>query len=290
MRSMTGYGHAQRSLDEVELSLVIKTVNSRYFDFKARLPRELAFLEAELRRSVQEQLRRGRVDLFVELSPGASDQFELNDAVVENYLNLAQRLKSRGIEGDVDMSTLLVLPGMVTARRHDLGSENVVTALKDALAEALAAVVESREAEGAVIQAELIERIANLRREVEQIAGHSEGIREYFQNKLRERVQEVANGTPVDESRLTQEVIYYCEKADISEEISRLRSHLDRFAGFLEGADNGPVGKNLDFLCQEIHREVNTILAKAARVQIADIGVDGKAEIEKIREQVQNVE
>jgi len=290
MRSMTGYGHAQRSLDEVELSLVIKTVNSRYFDFKARLPRELISLEAELKRAIQAQLQRGRVDLFVELSAGASGRYELDEAVLDRYLGLAQKLSARGVEGSVDLSTLLSLPGMVTARRHDLVSEPVVEALREALAESLAQVVEAREAEGATIRDELCDRIARLRDEIERIAAHAGQVKDHFEGKLRERVQEYLNGNPLDEGRLAQEVLYYCEKADVSEEISRLRAHLDRFDSFLKGSGNGAIGKNLDFLCQEIHREVNTILAKSARAQVSEIGVESKAEIEKIREQVQNVE
>lgn len=289
MRSMTGYGHAQRSVDAVELTLSIKTVNSRYFDFKARLPRELVSMEAEIKRRIQSQLQRGRVDLYVELG-SSSGEYELNDAVVDNYMALADKLSARGIPGTIDLSALLTLPGMMSPRRSDLTSDAVAEALLEALDECLTQVVEARETEGRAIRAQLQERIERLRDEVERISRHTGQVKAFFESKLRERVEEVVNGTPLDESRLAQEVLYYCEKADISEEVSRLRAHLDRFASFLTGGSRGSIGKNLDFLCQEIHREVNTILSKSARAQISEIGVESKAEIEKIREQVQNVE
>jgi len=290
MRSMTGYGHAETSTTGFDLMVEIKTFNSRHFDFKARVGRELSVFEADFKAAIQAKLRRGRVELYLEIRPKMTDQYELNIPVVENYRILAEQASAMGIPGGLEIPDLLSIPGIVMPRTESLVSDE----MRDALMEAVSAVVENvvseRESEGAALHADLQKRIGLLKGYVAEIATHAEGIREHFETKLEERLSELSDQVVVDEARFNQEVLYYIEKADISEELARLESHLTRFEEGLNQGDGLPVGKKLDFLCQELNREVNTILSKSVLVAVSEVGIEAKTEVERIREQVQNAE
>ena len=219
-----------------------------------------------------------------------SDQLELNDALVKNYLDLADKLRSEGVQGDVSLQDLLNLPGVCVPRRDGFTTESIGEGIVGAVREAVDQVLEARRVEGNALRAELEERLSLLACHVDSVAVYADGISEYYQQKLDARLKELLNEYELDESRLAQEVFYYVEKSDITEEIARLRSHFDRFSEYLVESERGPVGKALDFLCQEMNREINTILSKTAVVEISRIAIEAKGEIEKIREQVQNVE
>ena len=290
MQSMTGFGRAEKLFEEVNVAVDIRTLNSRYLDFKARLPKELAFFEAGLRKEVQARLRRGRIEVYVSLTYTSTHQYELNEPVVRNYLALAEKTRSWGMDGALDLSTLFQCPEVIIARRLDSSSEPILNSLLETVREALDAVVVARRSEGAALKTDLENRIQNLEKVVEKVAGETGRVREHYREKLVQRLNELNAPQVLDENRLTQEVFFYAGRSDISEEVTRLRSHIGRFRQYLVETDHQEVGKSLDFLCQEMNREINTILSKSPLAEISEIAVEGKSEIEKIREQVQNVE
>jgi uncharacterized protein (TIGR00255 family) len=289
MLSMTGFGSSRRTLDEIEIAVDIKTVNNRYLDINARLPKEFAALEPLLRKEIQSRLRRGRVDLFLNLIQKTSNQYEVNEALVRNYAQLGEKLRNHGVSGHLDVATLLGLPGVVVQRQFDFSGETVMNAILSVISEALEQVYEVRRAEGAILKVELQSRITRLKELLETVKANTSQIKEYHQNRLNQRIQEMQAG-PMDESRLAQEILFYVERSDISEEIGRLESHIQRFGHYLKESEATDTGKTLDFLCQEMNREMNTILSKASLKGVSEAALDGKTEVEKIREQVQNVE
>ena len=290
MFSMTGFGHARRSLEEAEIVVDVKSVNGRYFDFRARLARELIDLEPELKNEIQKSVARGRVELLVDLTVRGAGQVGLNRELLENYLGAAEKMRAHGIVGELTVSDLTAIPGLVSVGTEWARSETLRAAVKDVVREAVGRMVESRGAEGREIRLELARRIETLDRLAIRIGESGGRVKDHYRDRLDRAVAELAGGISLDESRLAQELLFYVERSDISEELERLRIHLNRFRAYLEESDRGPVGKNLDFLCQELNREVNTILAKACLGDISETAVEAKSEVERIREQVQNVE
>jgi uncharacterized protein (TIGR00255 family) len=288
MQSMTGFGHSETTVGNLTLSVDVKSVNGRFLDINVRLPRELVAVEPEIRAEIQNRLSRGRVDLTITTSYAAGQQ-DVNEPALEAYLAVAAKLNARGIPGELNIGTLLQLPGITSTPQFDYSSAELTSAIRAAAGRALEKVVTSRKAEGAMLCKDLENRVASLRDAVQRIASQALGTRDYYYDKLKQRLDEALRDQAVDQSRLAQELIYYVERSDATEEITRLLSHLERFVQYLGKADSGNIGKQLDFLCQEMNREMNTILSKSPFADVAQIGVEGKAEIEKIREQVQNV-
>ncbi|UCF38185.1 MAG: YicC family protein [Acidobacteriota bacterium] len=290
MYSMTGYGHSERSFEGCDVLVDIRTVNGRYFDFKPRLGRELLPLQNELKELVHERVSRGRVELTIDLRLKGESQLELNVELVENYLEISRQLNQLGVSGDVSVAHLLTVPGVVIARTGEEVTDSIRDEVFEVVEDAVESLVDSRRREGQSLLVELRERLGLLRQYVSQVEGHTADIAEHYREKLSERVRDAAADLAVDDGRLTQEIIFYVERSDISEELARLYSHIDQFEHMLGDEFGRPVGKKLDFLCQELNREGNTLLAKAAVAAISEIGVELKALIEAIREQVQNVE
>ncbi len=287
---MTGYGQASGTAGAAQVRVEIKTVNGRYLDLKVRLPRELQALEAAVCRCLDAGLHRGRVEAGFSLVLQTSDQFEINRPLVRNYLDAAEAARSLGAEGELSVSGLLQLPGVLQPREQDFSAPEIEAQLLDIVRQALEQVQQVREAEGLALRGDLLARLDDLESTIGKIEPFSEKVTEHFRDKLEQKLARMfKHEGVVDQARLAQEVIFYSEKADITEEITRLRSHLQRFRAVLANSD-GSVGKNLDFLCQEMNREMNTIVSKSSLPEISGLGVEGKVEIEKIREQVQNVE
>ncbi len=286
---MTGFGQAALSVEEVGVAVEIRTVNSRYLDLKVRLPKELVSLEREIRKELESLLVRGRVDVHVDLVINRSDQYDLNQTLVENYLVLAEKARSLGAVGEVDVSSLLQLPGVVIPRQVDSTSEPVRQAILEVVLEAAGEVIAVRRAEGAALKMDLVKRLSRLAKITDLIAEQTALVQSHYRKKLMKRLADLVPEQVVDENRLAQEMVYFADRSDISEEITRLRSHLEQFQVCLDSEEQ-VVGRRLDFICQEMGREMNTVLSKSPLAAISEPGVEGKAEIEKIREQVQNVE
>jgi uncharacterized protein (TIGR00255 family) len=229
------------------------------------------------------------VDIQVDLKTNQSDQYDLNQKLVENYLLLAEKSRSLGAVGKVDVSSLLQFPGVVIPKQIDSTSEPIGKAIFETVQEAVNEVVIVRRIEGESLKSDLKKRLVRIAKTTDFIAGQTEFIQSHYREKLKKRLTDVISGQDIDENRLAQEVVYFVDRSDISEEITRLRSHLKQFQACLD-LKGQVIGRRLDFICQEMGREINTVLSKSPLTTISEPGLEGKSEIEKVREQVQNVE
>jgi uncharacterized protein (TIGR00255 family) len=292
---MTGYGHAPCEVDGAAFEVELRSVNHRHLDVKARLPRGLAGFESELRAQVAERLARGKVDLNVRTTAGAApaDTVELDLAAAARYLAAARALREQhGVGGELDVASLLALPGVARVVERELGEDAVRTALGAALGAALDSLVAMREREGEALDRELRGRLDRLDTLVRDVEARAVQVQRAVRDRLRKRAEQLREETGLlDEARLHQEVVWAADRLDITEECVRLRSHVAQFRALLDAAGPGqPAGRRLDFLLQEMGREANTIGSKSADAPIAHQVVDLKTELERIREQVQNVE
>ena len=289
MKSMTGFGRAERSLERMDLIVEIRTLNGRYLDLKPHLPKDFMSYEPQLRKEVQSFLHRGRVEVTVHRVAKATDRYRVDQTVVQNYLVLSQEIQSLGIEGQLNLNGFLQLPGVLTSVDSVDDGESFASDLLEVLQDALSQVVEGRAIEGKNLKTEIDNYLRTLEQLLEGIRAGAEGIISFHRQKLRERIDELDVEEVLDEGRLAQELVYYARRSDITEEITRLKSHISRFRDTSEEVTKS-IGKNLDFLCQEMNREISTVLAKSPLPDTSDLALKAKGEIEKIREQVQNVE
>jgi uncharacterized protein (TIGR00255 family) len=293
MKSMTGFGRGTVAGEDFKVAVEIKTVNNRYLDIHLRLGQELNSLEMNLRKLISSRLSRGRVDLNISFERNATTTYEINRPLVAGYINVLRELQQEfNLAGDVDIASLTRLPGALTTARDGLDEESVA-GIESAIGEALDDLERMRESEGATLAGEMRGRVAKIEAEVPIIESAAEGLADAYRQRLQKRIGELVNrgGGPtveLDAGRLAQEVAYLADRSDISEELVRLRSHLEQFRATIDSP--GEVGKRLDFLSQELNREANTVLSKSTEISIKDAGLAIKAEIEKLREQVQNVE
>jgi uncharacterized protein (TIGR00255 family) len=292
---MTGYGQAAFEVEGAAFEVELRSVNHRHLDVKARLPRGLAAFEGELRAQVAERIARGKVDLSVRATAGAmlADTVELDLTVAERYLASARVLRERhGVAGELDVPALLALPGVARVVERELGEEAARGALRAALGRALDSLAAMRENEGAALDRELRGRLDRLEALVREIEGRTDQVQRAVRDRLRRRAEQLREETGLlDEARLHQEVVWAADRLDVTEECVRLHSHVAQFRALLDAAaPQQPAGRRLDFLLQEMGREANTIGSKSADAPIAHQVVDLKTELERIREQVQNVE
>jgi uncharacterized protein (TIGR00255 family) len=293
---MTGFGRAHFELDGVAFAVEVRTVNHRHLDVSVRLPRLASAAELPVKRRVQGRFARGKVDVVVSLPPGAGAghaSLELDPQVARRYLEYAESLRREGgVAGVLDVGVLLGLPGVARLVEHALPEEALEAALGRAVDEAAAAAAAMRRGEGERLAAEIGERLEVVAALVGSLAERAGAVLESARERLRKRTDQLRRETGLlDEARLHQEIVIAVDRLDVTEEIVRLRSHLEQFRAILREAGPGaPVGRRLDFLLQEFGREANTLGAKAGDADIAHLVVDLKTELERIREQVQNVE
>jgi len=296
--SMTGYASLRGSArDSVAFTLAMKSVNHRFLDLNLRLPSYCDGLEVQLRRMLKEHLRRGHVEVTLQLERRTSAEVQLNAGLLSAYMQAYREASdSQGLAYEPDLNAMLRIPGMMSAESgvsaDDLaGLEAAVLAQ---VAPLVAKLNEGRAQEGAALAAELRASMLRLGAFAEEMAGLRNGVREAQFDRLRSRLVELTEGVPVSEERLLTEAAVLAEKSDVEEEIVRLRTHVDRFVAMLD--EGGELGKRLDFLLQELNREANTMLSKTSgaagenSLRITELGLEMKAEIEKCREQVQNLE
>jgi uncharacterized protein (TIGR00255 family) len=292
MKSMTGFGRGAASGEEFTVAVEIKTVNNRYLDIHLRLSQELSAIETIIRRRVSARLSRGRVDLNINFERTGTTTYEVNKPLIAGYVNALREIQQQfGLPGEIDVNSVARLPGALAPARDGLNNVNM-EGLERALDEALNNLERMRESEGAALAAEMRVRVARIEAEVPVIEAAAAGLVDAYRQRLHKRISElIARGgqaIELDAGRLAQEVAYLADRSDITEELTRLRSHLEQFRSGLDA--NEEVGKRLDFLLQELNREANTVLAKSTEVSIKDAALAIKAEVEKLREQVQNVE
>ena len=289
--SMTGFGKGVASREGYEVTVELKSVNHRFLDLGLRLPRNLLCLEDCLRRVLAERLARGHVDVFVNFKNTApqSRQVVVDEALAQAYLRAFDAAaENSGMLNDLSLSALLRLPDVMHVEEGEVDAGLLEELAAEAAQAAAAELCAMRAAEGARLAADLTARAHTILGLVAGIEERAPGVVADYRERLAARVAELAQNAPVDEARLATEVAIFADKASITEEIVRLKSHLNALCALL--AEQAANGRKLDFLVQEMNREMNTIGSKAADLAIAKLVIDGKAEIEKIREQVQNIE
>lgn len=291
---MTGYGQASADLETARLSVELRTVNHRYADLRLRLPQELAASEREVRRKVLSRVQRGRVELNVNVEPlgGGPSRPQLNHALLNEVLEAVTTLRDRfRIKGAADLGTLLTVPAMFRTGPVELAWDETAQAAFDrALGEALELLDRDRCREGEHLRGELRERLASMLALAKTLRERASAVPRLLRDRLLERLQALGPGVELDPARVAQEAVLLADRADVTEELVRLDGHLSQAGALIEQTDGQPVGKRLDFLLQEIQRETNTINSKSSDLDLSRTALALKAEIEKFREQVQNLE
>jgi len=288
---MTGYGRGESERAGKVFIAEIRSVNNRFREVIVRIPRTLQVLEQEIRSQVASRMRRGRIDVSIQIEREGEEliRLELNSPLVTSYLRLMKQLSDEfGLDDRVNPLDLCQLKDVILFKPEDSDPRDLKTGIQQVMAVALDSCDAMRIQEGRSIEEDFKKRILLIRRYLDEIEARTGLVVEDYRRKLHEKIQLLGNGITLDEGRLVQEVAIHAEKCDITEEISRGRSHLDQFENFLSSEES--IGRKLDFLLQEIHREINTMSAKASDASISIKAVEVKAELEKLREQVQNVE
>ena len=291
IKSMTGYGRSVETRNGREFTVEVRSVNNRYLDCAVRLPRLVAFGEDAVKQAVKNTISRGKVDVFVSVRSEGGEQgtVTLNTALAEGYLAaMRQMAETFGLENDVKVSDLSRLPEVFTVDKPEVDEEALLADLMAVANEALAGYDAMRTTEGAALDHDLRSRGARILELVGQVEKQSPKTVSDYRARLEAKLREVLANTAIDESRILTEAAIFADKVAVDEETVRLRSHLNQMNTMLD--NGGAVGRKLDFLLQEMNREANTIGSKCTDVAVARIVVDIKAELEKIREQVQNVE
>lgn len=292
LKSMTGFGRGEAVLNARRFIAEIKTVNNRHRDLFVRLPRTLQPIEDEVRNQVSAVIRRGRVEVTLQMEKEGVEleyDLQLNLPLVRSYLRVFKQLNEEfGIEGKVRAEDLCQMKDVLLVKPEELDLALAKEACRQALTQALEACDSMRVQEGKTLKEDFVKRLALIEDHLKEVESRAGSVVEDYKRRLKQRVEHMAQGMPVDEIRLMQEIAIFADRCDITEELVRARSHLDQFRSYLSPED--AVGRRLDFLLQEINREINTMSSKASDSAISARGVELKAELEKVREQVQNIE
>lgn len=289
---MTGYGRGSVAGENFSVAVDLKTVNNRFLDVHLRIGSELSSLESSIKRRISQRLSRGRVDVNLTFERTGEVAYELNRPLIAGYISALRSMQQEfEIAGEPDINVLARLPGAMQPVRDGL-DEKMIAGVEQAIDDALSDLEQMRGREGEELAAEMRSRLDEIERHVPVIENAANGLVEAYRARLQKRIAELVardgQGIELDQGRVAQEVAYLADRSDISEEIARLRSHLTQFRETVE--TSGETGKRLDFLLQELNREANTVLSKSTDMAIKEAGLAIKAEVEKLREQVQNVE
>ena len=288
---MTGYGRAVQTVGGREFTVEVRSVNNRYLDCSVKLPRMVSFAEDAVKQAVKAAISRGKVDVYISVKSEAEmdTKITLNAAIAEGYLNaMRQMVETYGVKDDISASTLSRLPEIFTVEKPQVDEDQLKADLLEVVNAALEGYNAFRAAEGAALDADLRSRGNTILELVAQVeAGNGQTVIDY-RTKLYNKLKEVLSNTNIDENRILTEAAIFADKVAVDEETVRLRSHLEQMNNMLTAG--GAMGRKLDFLLQEMNREANTIGSKCTDVRLARIVVDIKAELEKIREQTQNIE
>ena len=288
---MTGFGRDHRIIDGREYLVEIRSVNSRYYEFNAKLPRQYMFLEEKLKSLVKSKMSRGKVEVSLSIYNIGSIEtaVSVNDAVVENYIKVLRETGEKfGLQDDLTISTVFRMTDAFTIVRAETDEDKIWAAVKETAEAALEKFVAMRETEGAKMKDDILEKLANIEKMTLQVCEYAPETVTAYREKLFAKMQEILDNKQIDEQRILLEAGIYAEKTAVDEETVRLKSHFVQFRDMMNSDE--PIGRKLDFLVQEMNREVNTTGSKAQDIRITRLVVDMKSEIEKIREQIQNIE
>ena len=292
MKSMTGYGKAEFQNEKLTLSVEIKTVNNRFLDVSYKYPRSFTALQEGMRSALQKHLSRGKVDLYVNYKRAVSGDGALSfdEDLASSYVNLEKSLKKRfpSLKNDFTVTSLIKTPDVIKVEQEEIDIDYISPILFETVEKACENLNSMREFEGEKLKADMLSRIDTIESTVAVIKERAPLVSEDYRKRLYEKVQSLLEGQSIDETRILQEVAIFADKCNIDEELTRLNSHVSQFRKICESV--GEVGKKLDFLVQEFNRESNTICSKSNDVEVTDNALKLKCEIEKIREQIQNIE
>lgn len=291
VKSMTGYGKGVAENADAKITIEMKSVNHRYLDLSIKLPKKLNFLEQAVRNKISSTISRGKVDLYITLEEhsDACYQVSVNEAMAKKYFDsISSMADTIGVANDIKASHIVRLPDVIELVETDANEDSLKDLVFEALESCLMQFVASRVTEGGRIEADLLSKMEEMTGLVAQLEDKSPAIIEEYKRKLTDKISELLDDNHIDESRIAQEVTIYADKVCIDEEMVRLKSHVAETKDTLKL--DAEVGRKLDFLAQELNREANTILSKSTNADVADIGISLKTLIEKVREQIQNIE
>jgi len=290
-KSMTGYGSGTIVEDGKEISIELKSLNHRYTDINIRIPRNLSFLEDDIRKKIQEQVSRGRIDVFVNYQNTNEDSYDIkiDFALLKSYLNSFDQIKkTTNLVDDITLSQILKLNDILIVSIREENNDTLTKIMRNSLEKALCELIQMRSDEGEKLAHDIDQRADFINSKVSKIEDRVPIVIQEYKEKLQARIYELLQGMEMDMNRFNTEVAFFSDRSNITEEIIRLRSHIKQLQDtlFLKI----PIGRKLDFIVQEMNREINTIGSKANDLNITNIVMDIKSEIEKIREQIQNIE
>ena len=289
---MTGFGRTDRLINGLKISIEIRSVNHRYHEIMFKMPKDLLVLEDQMKKIIKSSIKRGRVDVFVTLEVEESpyQRIKVDWNLVNQYMNVIKDFREQlDIDGQIEIRDLLNIPDLIHIGQDLVEIDHIQSNLLNTLEEACHNLLQMRNKEGANLYDDLISRIGNLEKFLEQMKLRAPYVVEDYRSKLKTRISEwLTDVVEIDETRLLNEIAFFTDKANIDEEIIRLKSHFKQFLIIID--EKEPVGRKLDFLIQEMNREVNTVGSKANDLVLSQLVVEMKSELEKIREQVQNVE
>lgn len=292
IKSMTGFGRCEVMEGERKFTVEMKGVNHRYLDVNIRMPKKLNFFETAIRSLLKQSIQRGKVDIFISYEDFTENQMSLkyNESLAQEYMDCFGRMKEQfSLENDIRVSTLSRCPEVLTMEEQVIDEEELWNGLKKALEGAIGQFVETRTLEGSNLKKDIIEKLDGLLDLVGYIEERTPKIVAEYREKLEAKVRELLEDTQIEESRIAAEVVIFADKICTDEEVVRLRSHIIHMKETLQSEEAG-IGRKLDFIAQEMNREANTILSKANDLEISDKAIALKTEIEKVREQIQNIE
>ena len=290
IRSMTGFGRGNYENEGREYLIEVKSVNHKYCDINFRMPKSFSGIENKLRKLIEEYLSRGKIDIFIDFQnfSDAGNNIKFNKELAKAYIkNLKELGEETGINSEISVVDISKMPD-IFKKEDNTDEELIFNELSIALNEALKNLVTMKEVEGEKLKIDLEERIEEVSEKINQISNFSSGLVQEYIVKLKSRVKELMDTEIVDENRLLQEIVIFSDKSSIEEELTRLKSHVEQFKKLIK--ESSPIGKKLDFLIQEMNREINTIGSKANSLQITNLVIEVKTELENIREQIQNIE
>ena len=292
IRSMTGYGKQNLSVEGREYQIEIKSVNHRYLDINVKIPKAISYLEETIKKEISNKIKRGKIDVFVSFENNSEEgrKIEINKQLAKLYIEQLKELaQEEKIESNIEVMDIAKIPDVLTIKVDEENSK-IKDEIKQVTQGAVTRILEMKNIEGEKISQDLLQRIRNIQSKIVEISAKSTGLIEEYVVKLEKRVKELLKNDEVDKSRLAQEVVIYADKCSIEEEITRLKSHIFQFENLISNNQDGAIGKKLDFIIQEMNRETKTIGSKANNLEITNGVIDIKTEIEDIREQVQNIE
>ena len=288
---MTGFGHAEITGDIRKLTCEMKSVNNRYLDFNIRMPKKFSAFESQIRNVLEEYAKRGKVDVFIteEIFGAGTGEPTVNLELAAKYVKACETMgKELGIQNDVCVSDLTRFPEVLTLKDVETDEDELWSQLEKVIRAAAEKYDESRKIEGAKLQADLEEKLTGMRSSVAEIEAHEPEVMADYRKRLEDKLTEILEDRTIDETQLATALVIYADKISTDEETVRLASHIDQMLSELKKAES--VGRKLDFLAQEMNRESNTILSKAGDLATSNIGIELKTVVEKIREQIQNIE